>query len=147
MEAPNISLASRIISQFSDRLTPSQREPDALSFLGELTLKMEANIIKLPNISASVPQLKEAIAELQGKGYNIPDYPSNPKTAEEKAVAAAYAKVLGSAVNPVLREGNSDRRVAAPVKSFAQRSRPPVKMRPWSPVCFSFSRFLFDFRC
>eukprot|EP00211_Chloroparvula_japonica_P003809 CAMPEP_0119144180 /NCGR_PEP_ID=MMETSP1310-20130426/35480_1 /TAXON_ID=464262 /ORGANISM="Genus nov. species nov., Strain RCC2339" /LENGTH=750 /DNA_ID=CAMNT_0007135889 /DNA_START=181 /DNA_END=2433 /DNA_ORIENTATION=- len=132
VQTPNISLASRIISQFPDRLTEAQREPDALAMLGELTQSRGANIIKLPNISASVPQLKDAIAELQAQGYNVPDYIPKPQTEEEKKVAAAYAKVLGSAVNPVLREGNSDRRVAAPVKKYAQRTRPPVRMREWS---------------
>ncbi len=107
-------------------------QPDALSMLGELTQKLEANIIKLPNISASIPQLNEAIAELQSKGYAVPNFPQNPKTPAEEDAAARYAKVLGSAVNPVIREGNSDRRVAAPVKRNAQRNKPPVRMREWS---------------
>jgi len=134
LESPNISLASRIIAQFSSRLKPEQKEPDYLAMLADLTQDTHGNIIKLPNISASVPQLLEAIAELQAKGFDVPEYPQDPKTEEEKAIAAAYAKVLGSAVNPVLREGNSDRRVALPVKKNAQRSRPPVRMRPWPPV-------------
>ncbi len=100
--------------------------------LGELTQKLEANIIKLPNISASIPQLNEAIAELQSKGFAVPNFPQYPKTPAEEDAAARYAKVLGSAVNPVIREGNSDRRVAAPVKRNAQRSKPPVRMREWS---------------
>jgi isocitrate dehydrogenase len=105
INSPDISLAARIISQFSDVLKPEQRKPDALSALGELTQHLEANIIKLPNISASIPQLNEAIAELQSKGYNIPNFPQNPKTPAEEDAAARYAKVLGSAVNPVIREG------------------------------------------
>ena len=106
----DISLSGRILSAFPERLAPEQQVPDNLAALGALTLRPEANIIKLPNISASVPQLKAAIKELQDKGYAVPDYPEAPATDEEKAVHAAYAKVLGSAVNPVLREGNSDRR-------------------------------------
>jgi isocitrate dehydrogenase len=133
VESPDISLASRIISQFPERLTEEQREPDALAMLGELTQSKGANIVKLPNVSSPVTQLLIAIAELQKKGYNLPDYPSNPQTDEEKAILAKYQKVTGSAVNPVLREGNSDRRVAAPVKKYAQKNRLPVRMRDWSP--------------
>ena len=120
VEVKDISLAARILAHFPDRLTPEQRVPDALAELGALAKTPEANIIKLPNISASIPQLAAAIAELQAKGYALPDYPANPKTPEEEATQATYAKVLGSAVNPVLREGNSDRRVAGPVKAYAQ---------------------------
>lgn len=130
METRDISLAGRIVAQFPDRLTPEQRIPDELSILGELVKKPEANIIKLPNISASGPQLCEAIAELQSQGYNIPDYVAEPSTAEEKEAHARYAKVLGSAVNPVLREGNSDRRVAPPVKAYAQAN--PHKQKDWT---------------
>ncbi|WP_305074884.1 NADP-dependent isocitrate dehydrogenase [Propionivibrio sp.] len=130
VETSDISLAGRIIASFPERLTEAQRVPDNLTGLGELTLKPEANIIKLPNISASVPQLKEAIKELQGKGYNLPDYPENPQTEEEKEINARYSKVLGSAVNPVLREGNSDRRAPLSVKNFARKN--PHKLGPWS---------------
>lgn len=126
----DISLAGRVLAQFPDRLKPEQRQPDALAELGALAKTPGANIIKLPNISASIPQLTAVIAELQGKGYDVPDYPSDPKTPEEQAAKAAYAKVLGSAVNPVLREGNSDRRVAAPVKAYAKRH--PHRMGAWS---------------
>ena len=131
VETRDISLAARILSQFNDLLPPSQQQPDALSELGALTLKPEANIIKLPNISASVPQLKEAIAELQGKGYPIPNFPENPTTDAEKDAKARYAKVLGSAVNPVLREGNSDRRAPKAVKEYAKAH--PHSMGKWSP--------------
>jgi len=130
VETRDISLSGRIIATFPDFLTDSQRIPDYLAELGELATKPEANIIKLPNISASVPQLKEAIAELQSKGYKLPDYPEDPKTDAEKEIKTRYAKVLGSAVNPVLREGNSDRRSAASVKQFAQKN--PHKMGSWS---------------
>lgn len=130
VETSDISLAGRILATFPERLTEAQRIPDNLTQLGELTLKPEANIIKLPNISASVPQLKEAIKELQGKGYNVPDYPENPQTEEEKEINARYSKVLGSAVNPVLREGNSDRRAPLSVKNFARKN--PHKLGPWS---------------
>ena len=98
-------MSGRLIAHFPDRLKPEQRIPDELAALGELAKTPEGNIIKLPNISASIPQLLECIAELQAKGYNVPDYPANPKNAEEEAIKAVYAKVLGSAVNPVLREG------------------------------------------
>merc|ERR1719487_1685896 len=106
--------------------------PDILSELGELAKTPEANIVKLPNISASIPQLKECIKELQDHGFKVPNYPDDPKTDAEKEIKARYAKVLGSAVNPVLREGNSDRRVASAVKKHAQRTKPPVSMKDWS---------------
>jgi isocitrate dehydrogenase len=131
VETRDISVAGRIIANFAENLTESQKMPDYLAELGELTQKPEANIIKLPNVSASIPQLKAAIKELQEKGYNIPDYPEEPKTDDEKAINARYAKCLGSAVNPVLREGNSDRRSAAAVKQYARKH--PVKMGAWSP--------------
>jgi isocitrate dehydrogenase len=126
----DISLAGRIIANFPDNLTEEQKLPDYLSELGALTQDPNANIIKLPNISASIPQLKAAIKELQSKGYKIPDYPEEPKTEEEKKLKERFAKVLGSAVNPVLREGNSDRRAAASVKKFAQK-HPHKMMKPW----------------
>ena len=131
IETSDISLAGRILAAFPERLTDAQRVPDNLTGLGELTLLAEANIIKLPNISASVPQLKEAIKELQGKGYAVPDYPENPQSDEEKDVNARYSKVLGSAVNPVLREGNSDRRAPLSVKNFAKKN--PHKLGVWTP--------------
>jgi len=121
VETSDISLAGRIIASFPERLSEAQKKPDALTELGILAKAPEANIIKLPNISASVPQLVSAIAELQSKGYDIPDYPADPKTDAEAAIKSRYAKVLGSAVNPVLREGNSDRRVAAAVKEYARK--------------------------
>ena len=130
IETADISLAGRIIATFSERLSPEQQQPDDLAHLGELAKTPEANIIKLPNISASVPQLTAAIQELQGQGYDIPDYPAEPQNDEEKAVKARYGKVLGSAVNPVLREGNSDRRVAAAVKKYAQKH--PHKVGAWA---------------
>jgi len=126
----DISLAGRIIATFPERLKPEQRINDELTELGELTLKPEANIMKLPNISASIPQLKAAIKELQGKGYDVPDYPDNPTTDAEKDIKARYAKVFGSVVNPVLREGNSDRRAAGAVKQYARNN--PHKMGAWS---------------
>ncbi|BDV41606.1 isocitrate dehydrogenase, NADP-dependent [Geotalea uraniireducens] len=131
IETRNISLAGRIIANFPENLTEAQRIPDHLAQLGELTQSPEANIIKLPNISASVPQLKEAIKELQIQGYNVPDYPEAPKTDAEKETKERYAKVLGSAVNPVLREGNSDRRAPLSVKNFSKKN--PHKLAPWSP--------------
>ena len=128
----DISLAGRILANFPDYLKEDQRVPDDLAELGELAANSpEANIIKLPNISASVPQLKAAIKELQSKGYNVPDYPEEPKDDAEREIKARYAKVLGSAVNPVLREGNSDRRVPPSVKNFARKH--PHKMGEWSP--------------
>ncbi len=130
IEVKDISLAGRIIANFPDNLTDEQKIPDYLSELGELTQHPEANIIKLPNISASIPQLHAAIKELQEKGYNIPDYPDEPKNEEEKKLKERFSKVLGSAVNPVLREGNSDRRAAASVKKFAKK-QPHKMMKPW----------------
>lgn len=126
----NISLAGRIIANFPENLTEEQKIPDYLAELGELVKDPDANIIKLPNISASIPQLQEAIKELKEKSFNIPPYPEEPKTEEEKAIKVRYAKVLGSAVNPVLREGNSDRRASASVKKFAQKY-PHKMMKPW----------------
>ncbi len=131
VETRDISVAGRIIANFPENLTASQKQPDELAYLGDLTQKPEANIIKLPNVSASIPQLKAAIKELQDQGYNVPDYPENPKNDAEKEIQGRYAKVLGSAVNPVLREGNSDRRVAASVKQYAKKH--PHKMGAWSP--------------
>jgi isocitrate dehydrogenase len=133
VETRDISLAGRILANFPEHLAPEQKMPDHLARLGELTLNPEANIIKLPNISASVPQLKEAIRELQFQGYKVPNYPENPQTPAEKEIKERYAKVLGSAVNPVLREGNSDRRAPLSVKNFARKH--PHKLSPWSPDC------------
>jgi len=130
VEQADISVAARILAQFPEALTPEQRVPDVLAELGKKTLEPDANIIKLPNISASVGQLTAAIKELQGKGYNIPDYPADPKTDEEKAIKAKYGKCVGSAVNPVLREGNSDRRAPRAVKEYARKN--PHSMQPWS---------------
>jgi isocitrate dehydrogenase len=130
IETADISLAGRIVATFPEGLTSDQQIPDELTRLGELAKKPEANIVKLPNISASIPQLRDTIAELRGKGYNIPDYPDAPSTEEERALQARFAGVLGSAVNPVLREGNSDRRAAASVKAFAQK-HPHKMMKPW----------------
>ena len=121
VETSDISVAARILAEFSDHLTEEQRVPDNLAELGKLTQLPDTNIIKLPNISASVPQLTAAIKELQEKGYAIPDYPAQPKTDEEKALKERYGKVLGSAVNPVLREGNSDRRAPNAVKEYARK--------------------------
>ncbi|RCW75510.1 NADP-dependent isocitrate dehydrogenase [Pseudorhodoferax soli] len=130
VETSDISVASRILGQFPELLTPEQRVPDNLGELGKLTLKPSANIIKLPNISASVSQLKAAIKELQDKGYKIPDYPENAQTDEEKDIRARYNKCTGSAVNPVLREGNSDRRAPKAVKEYARKN--PHSMADWS---------------
>ncbi|MEO0350538.1 MAG: NADP-dependent isocitrate dehydrogenase [Cyanobacteria bacterium P01_A01_bin.15] len=130
IEASDISLAGRIIANFPEKLTKEQRLPDALTQLGELAKTPEANIIKLPNISASLPQLTAAIKELQKKGYNVPNYPAEPKTEAEAEIKSRYARVLGSAVNPVLREGNSDRRVAAAVKQYAQKN--PHRVGAWA---------------
>jgi isocitrate dehydrogenase len=127
----DISLAGRILANFPEKLTPAQRANDELTELGELATRPEANIMKLPNISASIPQLRAAIKELQGKGYDIPDYPDNPATDAEKDIKSRYAKVFGSVVNPVLREGNSDRRAAGAVKQFARNN--PHKMGAWNP--------------
>ncbi len=130
VETRDISLAGRILANFPDNLKDEQKQSDALAELGELAKTPDANIIKLPNISASVPQLNEAIKELQSLGYAVPDFPEAPQNDAEQAIKARYAKVLGSAVNPVLREGNSDRRVAAPVKEYAQQH--PHSMGEWS---------------
>ncbi|KZY74508.1 isocitrate dehydrogenase [Oleiphilus sp. HI0071] len=130
VEESDISLAARMLSAFPEYLKDEQRVPDALNDLGQLTLKPEANIIKLPNISASIPQLKAAIAELQAQGYDLPAYPDEPKNDEEADIQARYAKVLGSAVNPVLREGNSDRRAPKAVKAYARKH--PHSMGKWS---------------
>lgn len=126
----DVSLAGRILSAFPDKLNEDQRVVDGLAFLGDLTQQPTANIIKLPNISASVPQLKECIAELRQQGYALPDYPDNPQSDEEKSAVERYSKVLGSAVNPVLREGNSDRRAPAAVKAFVRKY--PHSMGAWS---------------
>ncbi len=131
VETRDISLAGRILSQFPEYLEASQRVGDALAELGALAKQPEANIIKLPNISASIPQLKGAIAELQGKGYALPEYPENPQNDEQAAIKAKYDKVKGSAVNPVLREGNSDRRAPQAVKAYARNN--PHSMGAWSP--------------
>src|SRR6478736_842700 len=131
VETRDISLAGRIIAVFGDYLTPEQQIGDALAELGELAKTPEANIIKLPNISASIPQLKAAIAELQGQGYALPDYPDNPSSDEETAIRSRYDKIKGSAVNPVLREGNSDRRAPLSVKNYARQN--PHSMGAWSP--------------
>lgn len=130
IETSDISLAGRIIANFPEYLQPDQRQPDALEQLGELAKTPEANIIKLPNISASIPQLTTAIQELQSQGYSVPNYPTEPKSEEEINIKSRYAKVLGSAVNPVLREGNSDRRVASAVKKYAQKN--PHKVGAWN---------------
>ena len=131
VETRDISLAGRIIANFPENLTDSQKLNDDLTWLGELTLKPEANIIKLPNVSASVPQLKTAIKELQSQGYKIPDFPENPQNDAEKELKTRFGKILGSAVNPVLREGNSDRRAALSVKNFARKH--PHRMGKWAP--------------
>ncbi|MBU0943223.1 MAG: NADP-dependent isocitrate dehydrogenase [Proteobacteria bacterium] len=133
IEKMDISLAGRILANFPENLRDEQKVPDYLAELGKLVKMAETNVIKLPNISASIPQLQEAIKELQGKGYDIPDYPEEPKTEAEKALHARFAKVLGSAVNPVLREGNSDRRAAASVKEFG-RKNPHRMMKAWPEV-------------
>ncbi|EAP88443.1 NADP-dependent isocitrate dehydrogenase [Croceibacter atlanticus] len=130
IDVEDISLAGRIIATFSDRLTEEQKQYDALAALGELAKQPEANIIKLPNISASVPQLNAAVLELQAKGFDIPTYPEDAETEEDKALRAKFAKCLGSAVNPVLREGNSDRRAPKPVKQYAKNN--PHRMGEWS---------------
>ena len=129
VETRDISLAGRILANFNDSLTAEQQTNDALAELGELAKRPEANIIKLPNISASVPQLKAAISELQAQGFALPDYPEEPKTDSEKAIKRRYDKVKGSAVNPVLREGNSDRRAPAAVKEYARNN--PHSMGAW----------------
>ena len=126
----DISLAGRIIAQFPDRLTQEQRQPDDLALLGALVLQPEANVIKLPNISASIPQIKAAVAELRSQGYNIPDYPEDPKDDEERSIKAKFDAVKGSAVNPVLRQGNSDRRASVSVKRYAKSN--PHAMGQWT---------------
>ena len=130
MKLKDISLTGRILANFPEKLKPAQRINDELAELGQLAMRPEANIIKLPNISASIPQLKAAIKELQGKGYDVPDYPDHAETDAEKDIRARYGRVLGSAVNPVLREGNSDRRAAGAVKQYARNN--PHKMGAWS---------------
>ncbi|HAS64324.1 MAG TPA: NADP-dependent isocitrate dehydrogenase, partial [Vibrio sp.] len=130
VDTRDISLAGRIIANFPEHLTEEQRIGDALAELGELAKTPQANIIKLPNISASVPQLHAAIKELQAKGYNLPSYPEEPRTYEEEAIKATYDKIKGSAVNPVLREGNSDRRAPLSVKNYAKKN--PHSMGAWS---------------
>jgi isocitrate dehydrogenase len=134
IETSNISLAGRILANFPDYLKEDQKVTDDLALLGELVLQPDANVIKLPNISASVPQLKDAIKELQSKGFAVPDYPEEPQTEEERQLAERYSKVLGSAVNPVLRQGNSDRRAADSVKRNAQK-HPHKLMKPYSSDC------------
>lgn len=131
VETRDISLAGRIIAAFPDRLEPGQQIEDALAELGELVTSPEANIIKLPNISASVPQLKAAITELQAAGYAVPDYPEDPRGDEDRDTRARYQRLLGSAVNPVLRQGNSDRRAPASVKNYAKSH--PHRMGAWTP--------------
>src|SRR5690242_39834 len=130
MKLKDISLTGRILANFPEKLTPAQRINDELAELGQLAMRPEANIIKLPNISASIPQLKAAIKELQGKGYDVPDYPDSDATPADKEIRARYGKVLGSAVNPVLREGNSDRRAAGAVKQYARNN--PHRMGAWT---------------
>jgi isocitrate dehydrogenase len=130
MKLKDISLTGRIIANFPDKLTPAQKISDELAELGQLAMRPEANIIKLPNISASIPQLKAAIKELQMKGYDVPDYPDSDATPADQEIRARYGKVLGSAVNPVLREGNSDRRAAGAVKQYARNN--PHKMGAWT---------------
>ncbi|MEY2470646.1 MAG: isocitrate dehydrogenase [Actinomycetota bacterium] len=131
VDTRDISVAGRILAAFPDRLAPEQRVGDALGELGELAKTPEANIIKLPNVSASLPQLKEAIAELQDKGFAVPDFPDDPQTDDDREIRARYDKVKGSAVNPVLRQGNSDRRAPASVKQYARNH--PQRMGAWSP--------------
>ncbi len=126
----DISLAGRIISQFPDNLKPEQRQPDDLALLGEIVMTPESNVIKLPNISASIPQIQACVKELQDQGYAIPDYPEDPQNDEEKAIQAKFDKVKGSAVNPVLRQGNSDRRASSSVKQYAQKN--PHRMGKWT---------------
>lgn len=141
VESADISLSGRILAQFPENLAPNQRVEDALSKLGELVKTPSANLIKTPNISASIPQLKNAIKELQTKGYNVPDFPDEPKDEQEKAVKERYQKVLGSAVNPVLRQGNSDRRSTNAVKSYAQKN--PYRVTPFdknSKSCVSYMK-------
>src|SRR5438874_11176464 len=131
VELRDISLAGRILAVFPEYLTESQKQSDDLAELGGLAKAPEANIIKLPNISASIPQIKAAIKELQSQGYKVPEYPEDPKDDKEKDIKARYDKVKGSAVNPVLREGNSDRRAPLSVKAYTRKH--PHKMGAWSP--------------
>lgn len=131
VETSDISLSARVLAQFPESLRPEQRVENALSLLGELVKKAEANLIKTPNISASIPQLKATIKELQGKGYNVPNFPDEPQNEQEKAIKEKYQKVLGSAVNPVLRQGNSDRRSTKAVKEYAKKN--PYRVIPFSP--------------
>uniref|UniRef100_UPI0025E6A652 NADP-dependent isocitrate dehydrogenase n=1 Tax=Ottowia sp. TaxID=1898956 RepID=UPI0025E6A652 len=142
VQTSDISVAARILGQFPERLKPEQRVPDNLAELGKLTLKPEANIIKLPNISASVAQLKAAIKELQEHGYAVPDFPESPATDEDKDIRARYNKCIGAAVNPVLREGNSDRRAPRAVKEYARKH--PHSMAEWSPASRSHVSHMFD---
>ncbi len=129
IEVKDISLASRILATFPDFLEENQQIPDDLTELGNLAKTPEANIIKLPNISASIPQLKEAIEELQNKGYKLPDYPDEPKNEKDFEIKSRYDRIKGSAVNPVLREGNSDRRAPVPIKNYAKKN--PHSMGAW----------------
>ena len=140
VETRDISLAGRILAGFADQLDADKKVEDDLAKLAELTNQPDANIIKLPNISASVPQLKAAIAELQALGYNIPNFPEDPQTDAEKDARARYSKVLGSAVNPVLREGNSDRRAPAAVKAYARKH--PHSMGKWSKASQSHADYM-----
>ncbi|SFX29581.1 NADP-dependent isocitrate dehydrogenase [Marinospirillum alkaliphilum] len=140
VETSDISLAARVLASFPDRLKEDQRVPDALAELGELAKQPEANIIKLPNISASIPQLKACIKELQAQGYDLPEYPDEPSSEEEKAILEAYSKVLGSAVNPVLRQGNSDRRAPPAVKAYARKF--PHSMGKWSKASRSHADYM-----
>jgi isocitrate dehydrogenase len=142
VEERDISLSGRVIATFADVLKDDQKIDDELAFMGELVGKPEANIIKLPNISASIPQLKACIAELQEKGYALPDFPEDPQTDEEKAIREKYATCLGSAVNPVLREGNSDRRAAAAVKKYAQKH--PHRLKPFDENCQAYVAYMED---
>jgi isocitrate dehydrogenase len=142
VELKDISVAGRVLALFPELLTEEQKADDILTQLGKLAQSGEANIIKLPNISASIPQLKECIKELQEKGYKIPDFPEEPKDDAEKAIKDKYAKVLGSAVNPVLREGNSDRRAAVPVKEYAFRY--PHSMGKWATTSKTVVRSMKD---
>ena len=130
IDTADISVAARVLSQFPEFLKEEQRVPDTLGELGKLTLRPDANIIKLPNISASVAQLKACVKELQSQGFAVPDYPEAPATEEEKNIRARYSKCIGSAVNPVLREGNSDRRAPKAVKEYARKN--PHSMAEWS---------------
>ncbi len=140
VEERDISLSGRVIATFADRLKPDQKIEDELAYLGKVVKEPEGNIIKLPNISASIPQLKECIAELQEKGYDVPNFPEDPQTEEEKAIREKYATCLGSAVNPVLREGNSDRRAAPAVKKFAQKH--PHRLKPFDENCQAYVAYM-----